>query len=106
MVVVIKFGCGIFIKNIFIESTVEDFECEFSKFGVVFGGVKGINLKVLKLLYEIKFVFIDFDELVLVQVVLEAIIEFYGKILVVEMKKVLVVNVKGVGVNGKKELKG
>ena len=101
-----KPGCGIFIKNIFIESTVEDLEREFSKFGVVLGGAKGINLKAPKLSHETKFAFIDFDEPASAQAALEATIELHGKILVVEMKKASVVNAKGVGANGKKESKG
>lgn len=101
-----KRGCGIFIKNIFIESTVEDLESEFSKFGVVVGGAKGINLKSPKLNHETKFAFIDFEEPSSVQAALEATIELHGKALVVEMKKASAVNAKGVSANGKRESRG
>ena len=101
-----KPGCGIFIKNIFIDTTVEDLEREFSKFGVVVGGAKGINLKSPKLSHETKFAFIDFEEPASAQAALEASVELHGKVLVVEMKKASTVNAKGVSANGKRESKG
>ena len=98
-------GCGIFIKNIFIDTTAEDLEREFSKFGIVLGGAKGINLKPPKLSHETKFAFIDFDEPASAQAALEATVELHGKVLAVEMKKASVVNAKGVSGNGKKDSK-
>jgi len=100
----VKPGCGIFIKNIFIDTTVEDLEQEFSKFGVVRGGAKGINLKSPKLSHETKFAFIDFDDAASAQAALEARIELAGKELVVELKKSSAVNAKGVS-NGKRDSK-
>jgi len=105
-VAVTKPGCGIFIKNIFIDTTAEDLEREFSKFGVVLGGAKGINLKPPKLSHETKFAFIDFDEPASAQAALEATVQLHGKVLAVEMKKASVVNAKGVSGNGKKDSKG
>lgn len=101
-----KLGCGIFIKNIFISTTVEDLEREFSKFGVVVGGAKGINLKSPKLSHETKFAFIDFEEPSSAQAALEASVELHGKVLVVEMKKASSVHATGVSANGKRESKG
>jgi len=103
---VVKPGCGIFIKNIFIDTTVEDLEQEFSKFGVVRGGTKGINLKSPKLSHETKFAFINFEDAASAQAALEARIELAGKELVVELKKSTTVNAKGVSNNGKRESKG
>jgi|Transcript_8671 hypothetical protein len=103
---VVKPGCGIFIKNIFIDTTVEDLEQEFSKFGVVRGGAKGINLKSPKLSHETKFAFINFEDAASAQAALEARIELAGKELVVELKKSTTVNAKGVSNNGKRESKG
>ena len=103
---VAKPGCGIFIKNIFIDTTVEDLEQAFSKFGVVRGGAKGINLKLPKLSHETKFAFIDFEDAASAQAALEARIELAGKELVVELKKSTTVNAKGVSNNGKRESKG
>jgi hypothetical protein len=102
-----QLGCGIFIKNIFIDTTVEDLEKEFGRFGVIRGGAKGINLKPPKLQHETKFAFIDFDEPAAATAALEAQIELHGKSLVVEMKKAsLAPNAKGATSNGKRESKG
>ena len=102
-----QLGCGIFIKNIFIDTTVEDLEKEFGRFGVIRGGAKGINLKSPKLQHETKFAFIDFDEPAAATAALEAQIELHGKSLIVEMKKAsLAPNAKGATSNGKRESKG